>query len=57
MGEEKGRQLGMPLDDFTDAANGLSSGSDQIIIGSVTFQDIVDKEEDWVPKLVTDDER
>ena len=48
MGAEKGRQLGMPLDKFTDGAfNGLLSGSDQVIIGSVgpatVFNDIVDK--------------
>lgn len=48
MGAEKGRELGMPIDRFTEAAyNGLVSGSDQIIIGSVgpadTFNEIVDK--------------
>ena len=48
MGHERGRQLGMPLDAFTDAAyKGLASGSDQVIIGSVgpadTFHDIIDK--------------
>jgi len=48
MGEEKGRQLGMPLDQFTDAAyRGIASGSDQVVIGSVgpeeTFNDIINK--------------
>ncbi|KAK6376193.1 hypothetical protein LTS17_007444 [Exophiala oligosperma] len=48
MGEEKGRNMGMPVDKFTDAAyKGLASGEDQIIIGTVgpeeTFHDIVDK--------------
>lgn len=48
MGKEKGGQLGMPLDDFTDAAyKGLASGRDQIIVGSIgspdTFHEIVDK--------------
>lgn len=48
MGEEKGRALGMPLAEFCDKAyEGLASGNDQIIIGSVgppeKFMDIVDK--------------
>ncbi|KIX04647.1 uncharacterized protein Z518_05517 [Rhinocladiella mackenziei CBS 650.93] len=48
MGEEQGRELGMPVDAFTDAAyKGLASGSDQIVIGSVgpanTFNEIIDK--------------
>ena len=48
MGEESGRQLGMPVDAFTDQAyKGLASGSDQVIIGSCgppdVFNDIIDK--------------
>ncbi|EXJ59037.1 hypothetical protein A1O7_06468 [Cladophialophora yegresii CBS 114405] len=48
MGADKGRKLGMPVDRFCDAAfDGLLSGSDQIVIGSVGpaqfFNDIVDK--------------
>ncbi|ETI21995.1 hypothetical protein G647_06065 [Cladophialophora carrionii CBS 160.54] len=48
MGADQGRQLGMPVDKFCDAAfDGLLSGSDQIVIGSVgpahVFHDIVDK--------------
>ncbi|OCT52073.1 hypothetical protein CLCR_09272 [Cladophialophora carrionii] len=46
--QNQGRQLGMPVDKFCDAAfDGLLSGSDQIVIGSVGpahhFHDIVDK--------------
>ena len=45
---EQGRQLGMPVDAFTDEAyKGLASGSDQVVIGSIgpadTFNEIVDK--------------
>jgi hypothetical protein len=48
MGEDHGRQLGMPLGAFTDEAyKGLASGNDQIIIGAVgpadTFNEIIDK--------------
>lgn len=48
MGEEKGRALGMPLVKFCDEAyDGLASGKDQVIIGSIgpleKFLDIVDK--------------
>ncbi len=48
MGEERGRQLGMPLEPFIDEAfKGLASGRDQIIIGSIgpaaTFNEIIDK--------------
>ncbi|MCJ1240406.1 hypothetical protein MMC14_008408 [Varicellaria rhodocarpa] len=48
MGEEKGRALGMPLDKFcNEAYDGLNSGKDQVIIGSIgppeKFNDIVDK--------------
>jgi len=48
MGEEKGRQLGMPLGQFTDAAyEGLVAGKDQIVIGAIgpadTFNEIIDK--------------
>jgi hypothetical protein len=46
MGAEKGRTLGMPVDEFIDAAMaGLLSDKDQIVIGSVgpvaEFDDIV----------------
>ena len=45
---EQGRQLGMPVDAFTDEAyKALASGSDQVVIGSIgpadTFNEIVDK--------------
>ena len=48
MGEDRGRQLGMPLQVFTDRAyQGLASGSDQVVIGAIgpagTFNDIIDK--------------
>ena len=48
MGEEQGRQIGMPLATFTDEAyKALASGKDQIVIGSIgpadTFNEIVDK--------------
>lgn len=48
MGEERGRQLGMPLNAFIDEAyKGLASGSDQVVVGSIgpadTFNDIIDK--------------
>ena len=43
-----GRKIGMPLDTFTDEAwNGLESGTDQVIVGSIgpadRFNDIVSK--------------
>lgn len=48
MGEERGRQLGMPLNAFIDEAyKGLASGSDQVVVGSIgpadAFNDIIDK--------------
>ena len=48
MGEEQGRNFGMPLKAFTDEAfNGLASGKDQIVIGSLgpadSFHEIVEK--------------
>ena len=50
MGEEQGRSIGMPVDQFVEKAyQGLASGSDQIVIGTVgmvkveTFNEIVDK--------------
>lgn len=48
MGLETGRNLGMPLDVFTEQAyKGLAEGKDQIVIGSIgpseTFNDIIDK--------------
>ena len=48
MGEEKGRAVGMPLDEFTDQAyKGLAAGKDQVFIGSIgppePFYDIVNK--------------
>lgn len=40
MGEEKGRALGMPLVEFCDKAyDGLVSGDDQIVIGSIGPQE------------------
>lgn len=36
MGEERGRQVGMPLAEFTDETwKGLASGTDQIVVGSL----------------------
>ena len=48
MGEDRGRIFGMPLEEFSNKAfDGLFSGSDQIVIGSIgpedTFNEIVDK--------------
>ena len=48
IGKERGRALGMPLAEFCDKAyEGLASGKDQVIIGSIgpqeKFMDIVDK--------------
>lgn len=48
MGEEAGRNLGMPLDAFIEQAyQGLAEGKDQIIIGSIgpaeIFNEIVNK--------------
>jgi hypothetical protein len=48
LGLEAGRQLGMPLDAFTDQAyQGLTEGKDQIVIGCIgpadTFKEIIDK--------------
>lgn len=48
MGVEAGRNLGMPLDAFTEQAyQGLAEGKDQIVIGSIgpaeTFNEIIDK--------------
>ncbi|KAJ5594620.1 uncharacterized protein N7459_000828 [Penicillium hispanicum] len=48
MGEEKGRALGMPVDQFTNEAHkGLLEGKDQIVVGAVgnpeIFHEIVDK--------------
>lgn len=56
MGADIGRQQGMPVDKFTDAAfNGLLSGSDQIVIGSIgspeVFNDIVDKRRETFESL------
>lgn len=44
----EGRKMGMPVDDFTDAAyQGLVSGSDQIVIGAIggatRFNSIIDE--------------
>lgn len=48
MGAERGRQFGMPIDAFTEEAyQGILSGKDQIVIGSIgpadTFNEIIDK--------------
>ena len=41
MGEERGRALGMPVNEFVDKAYaGLVSGSDHVIIGSVGPEDL-----------------
>lgn len=47
MGEERGRAVGMPLEDFTnEAMDGLFSGKEQIYVGTIgdknTFSKIVD---------------
>jgi hypothetical protein len=48
MGQEAGRNLGMPLEAFTEEAyKALAESQDQIVIGSVgpaaTFNEIIDK--------------
>lgn len=46
MGEEAGRNLGMPLNEFIDQAyGGLAEGKDQVIVGGIgpDFNEIVDK--------------
>jgi len=48
MGVDRGRSLGMPLDKFcNEAYDGLASGKDQVVIGSIgpqdKFMEIVDK--------------
>jgi hypothetical protein len=48
MGEESGRNFGMPLGTFTDLAfKGLVAGQDQIVIGSIgpaeRFNAIIDQ--------------
>ncbi|KAL8999342.1 MAG: hypothetical protein Q9169_001768 [Polycauliona sp. 2 TL-2023] len=48
MGEEKGRNMGMPLGEFCDQAyDGLAKGHDQVVFGSIgpkdEFMDIVNK--------------
>ncbi|KAL8675025.1 MAG: hypothetical protein Q9168_000620 [Polycauliona sp. 1 TL-2023] len=48
MGQEKGRAMGMPLDQYCDQAyDGLAEGQDQVVIGSIgpkdDFMDIVNK--------------
>lgn len=48
MENNSGRQLGMPVQAFVDEAfKGLASGSDQVVIGSIspaeTFNEIIDK--------------
>ena len=41
MGEERGRSMGMPVNEFTDKAYaGLVSGTDHVIIGSVGPEDL-----------------
>ena len=40
MGEDKGRAVGMPLDEFCDRAyDGLAKGEDQIVVGSIGPRD------------------
>ena len=48
MGEDKGRQIGMPLGAFTDETyKRIASGEDRIVVGSIgpadIFNEIVDK--------------
>lgn len=48
MGEQVGRNVGMPLDQFVNEAfEGFQAGRDQIIVGSIgpaeVFHEIVDK--------------
>lgn len=48
MGEDRGRIFGMPLEEFSKKAlEGLFSGNDQIVIGSIgpedAFNEIIDK--------------
>ncbi|KAL4960378.1 oxidoreductase, short-chain dehydrogenase/reductase family [Aspergillus stella-maris] len=48
MGEEKGRSLGMPIDEFTDRVfEGLREGKDQIVVGSIgdpeVFNEVLEK--------------
>lgn len=58
MGEETGRKLGMPVDQFTDAAyNKLVAGEENIFISSVggssieQFLEIVNKREEAFNRL------
>ena len=56
MGEERGRNLGMPLAAFTDEAyKGLTSGKDQIVIGAMVdvFPEIVEKRRAGFDELAT----
>jgi hypothetical protein len=58
MGQEAGRNLGMPLEAFTDQAyQGLTEGRDQIIIGSIgpaeMFHEIIDKRRAAFSNLAT----
>ncbi|MCJ1234891.1 hypothetical protein MMC14_002855 [Varicellaria rhodocarpa] len=51
LGEQKGRAFGMPLDEFcNEAYDGLNSGKDQVIIGTIgpqeKFMDIVGQRRD-----------
>ncbi|KAL8839736.1 MAG: hypothetical protein Q9170_001607 [Blastenia crenularia] len=60
MGQERGRALGMPLDQFCNQAyDGLAKGQDQVIIGSIgppeNFMDIVNKRRgafDFLAKMI-----
>jgi hypothetical protein len=58
MGEERGRSLGMPLDEFTDAAfKELSKGEDLVVIGSIatepreTYMELLEKRRNIFNKL------
>lgn len=58
MGEEKGRALGMPLNEFSDIAfQELLNGDDLIVIGSIatesrdSYMDLVDKRRTIFNKL------
>lgn len=56
MGHESGRQLGMPVRAYVDETyQGLDSGSDQVVVGSIgpadTFNEIIDKRRDAFQNL------
>ncbi|KAI4187644.1 MAG: hypothetical protein L6R41_002669 [Letrouitia leprolyta] len=60
VGKERGRAMGMPLDQFCDQAyDGLAKGQDQVVIGSIgpseNFMDVVNKRRgafDFLAKMI-----